>query len=161
MRKLILISTFAALAVTWCSIGAVPSWAGEANKADRFEQHFAKAQAELKADHFKLAAEQYRLALTLKPRHAQARFELGETYRRWGHYYEARKSYRLAQMLKPADRQWEGRCRIELASCWEAAGLYRQALLEYQLALNADPTLSEAAAASKRMAAAERKQREN
>ena len=161
MRKLILISTCAALAVTWCSLGAVPSWAGETDKADRFEHHFARAQAELKADHFKSAAEQYRLALTIKPRHAQVRFELGETYRRWGHYYEARKSYRLALMLKPADRQWEGRCRIELASCWEAVGLYRQALLEYRLALNADPTLSEAATGGKRMAAAERKRRKD
>ena len=126
--------------------------AGEKDRSARIDQHLAQAKGELAAGNYKGAAQLYRKALAIQPRQAEARFALGETYRQWGKNYEARRNFRLAMSSRPADKSWEGRCRMKVASCWEASGHDRQAMLEYQLALAANPQLAEARVASKRLA---------
>lgn len=124
--------------------------AGPKAKAVKFEVAVSDAQQAMAAGKPGIAIKHYRQALSVQPRHAETRFALGQAYRQAGRYYEARRNYRLAMNARAKQKKWEGRCRLEIAACWEAAKHYREALHEYRLALAAHPELGEAIEGHKR-----------
>lgn len=119
---------------------------------------FARAIAD--ADHARTAGQWseavvlYRKALQLEPSHAEARFHLAQALRETERYYEARRNFRLALSAHAADRAWVSQCRLQMAACWEATGDYREAAVEYRLALEADSHCNEARKGQERALAA-------
>ena len=140
----------AAAVLALCVWSGVQAGTKAKAKAIHFETAVAKAVGAVAAGQYGVAIKHYRQALTVKPRHAETRFNLAQAYNKAGRYYEARRNYRLAMNARSGDRQWEGRCRLQVAASWEAAKHYREALHEYRLALAAHPDLTEAIAGHKR-----------
>jgi tetratricopeptide (TPR) repeat protein len=131
------------------------SWAnaGEPSPNSRFDEALARGQTDLAASHFAPAVQWLKQALSVRPAHADARYQLGLAYQGLGRLYDARRQFRLALSGRPGVRPWEGQCRLQIAECWEQAGEYRQALLEYRLALRAHPDLAAAQVGKRRMLA--------
>ena len=128
--------------------------AGESeSQAQDFEALLTRARSTVDSGRLDDAERLYRKALCLKPGHAVARFELGSCYMDMGRSYDARRSFRLALSARAGDEGWEGRCRLAIARTWEESHDWKQALHEYELALAADSTLTEARAATERLRA--------
>jgi len=96
------------------------------------------------AGSFADAAKKLHIVLAHESRNAQARFELAEAYLAMGRLHSARRHFRLALSGNPENAEWVARCRVQIGRSWEQAGEYREALSEYQLALQVKPSYGDA-----------------
>jgi tetratricopeptide (TPR) repeat protein len=147
MRRILVLTC---LSVLW---GSALLWAGSPQDTHPFETALAAGDAARANGQWVAAIQHYRAALMLQPHQADARFYLALAYRETSRFYEARRNFRLALLEKPHDRAWESQCRLQVAACWEATRNYREALLEYRLALGADADSDLARAGEKRTVA--------
>lgn len=133
-------------AVLLCAALAAPASAGEPVRAVNADSLMAEASQAMAKGEFESAAKKLNIVLARESRHNEARFRLAEAYLELGRLHAARRHFRLALSGDPGNADWVARCRVQIGRCWEQAGDYREALTEYQLALKANPTHTDAEA---------------
>jgi tetratricopeptide (TPR) repeat protein len=132
------------LAVVLTSAIAASAVAGDSAPTVNSDSLRAEASRAMSAGSYADAAKKLNIVLAHESRNQEARFELAEAYLAMGRLHAARRHFRLALSGNPENADWVARCRVEIGRSWEKAGEYREALSEYQLALQIKPSYSEA-----------------
>jgi tetratricopeptide (TPR) repeat protein len=133
-------------AVLLCAALAGPALAGEPVRAYNADSLMAEAEKAMAKGEYESAAKKLNIVLARESRHNQARYRLAEAYLELGRLHSARRHFRLALSGNPDNAEWVANCRVQIGRTWELAGDYREALTEYQLALKAKPTYTDAVA---------------
>lgn len=136
------------------TVWAATAEAGETRRKPDCDSLMVEAQAALGAGRYETAARQLNQVLAHESARPDARFQLAVAYRELGRLYSARRQFRLALSGNAGDALWVARCRCEIGRTWELAGDPREALAEYRLALQSDPSCRDAEAGRMRLAAA-------
>jgi tetratricopeptide (TPR) repeat protein len=133
-------------AVLLCAALAGPVMASEPARTFNADSLITEAQKAMAKGEFESAAKKLNIVLARESRHNEARYQLAAAYLEMGRLHSARRHFRLALSEDPGNAEWVARCRVQIGRCWELAGDYREALTEYQMALKAKPTFTDAEA---------------